>query len=223
MQIDIDQMAPTDQYKLLSSTIIPRPIALVTTCSRSGAHNAAPFSFFNVMGEDPPVLVLGIEAKRGSGALKDTLINIRDTGQFVVHTVDEDLATAMNVCAIDFPTGVDEAVQAGLTCVPSIRVRPERIAEAPIAFECEKHSILQISPNRHIVIGRVVLMHVREGLLDPETLYIDNKGYRPIGRLFGKLYTKTREQFEMVVPSYADWQKVRGAGTSDAGAAPHKR
>lgn len=205
MKIDINALPPADQYKLLSSTIVPRPIALVTTWSEKGGDNAAPFSFFNVMGENPPVLVLGLETKRGSGALKDTTINIRDNGQYVVHMVDEALAQAMNICAIDFPDDESEASHAGLALVESSLVKPKRIVAAPVAFECERIALLQISPGRNIALGKVVMMHVRDGLLDPVTHYIDPEKYHPIGRMFGRLYTRTRDHFEMVVPSHDDW------------------
>jgi flavin reductase (DIM6/NTAB) family NADH-FMN oxidoreductase RutF len=207
MEIDINALTPLQQYKLLSSTIVPRPIALVTTRSLGGRDNAAPFSFFNCMGENPPVLVLSLETRRSGDSLKDTTINIRDTGEFVVHLVDEDLGQAMNVCAIDFPSDIDEATQAGLTLVPSARVRPQRIVEAPVAFECEKIGLLQIGPGRQIAIAKVLLMHVRDGLVDRENLYIDIEQYKPIGRLFAGLYTKTRDQFEMRVPDYAEWAR----------------
>jgi flavin reductase (DIM6/NTAB) family NADH-FMN oxidoreductase RutF len=159
------------------------------------------------MGENPPVLVLSLETRRSGDSLKDTTINIRDTGEFVVHLVDEDLGQAMNVCAIDFPSDIDEATQAGLTLVPSARVRPQRIVEAPVAFECEKIGLLQIGPGRQIAIAKVLLMHVRDGLVDRENLYIDIEQYKPIGRLFAGLYTKTRDQFEMRVPDYAEWAR----------------
>ena len=205
MKIDINALPPADQYKLLSSTIVPRPIALVTTWSEKGGDNAAPFSFFNVMGENPPVLVLGLETKRGSGALKDTTINIRDNGQYVVHMVDEALAQAMNICAIDFPDDESEASHAGLALVESSLVKPKRIVAAPVAYECERIALLQISPGRNIALGKVVMMHVRDGLLDPVTHFIDPEKYHPIGRMFGRLYTRTRDHFEMVVPSHDDW------------------
>lgn len=205
MKIDINALPPAEQYKLLSSTIVPRPIALVSTWSEKGGDNAAPFSFFNVMGENPPVLVLGLETKRGSGALKDTTINIRDNGQYVVHMVDEALAQAMNICAIDFPSGESETCHAGLALAESCVVKPKRIVAAPVAFECERIALLQISPGRNIALGKVVMMHVRDGLLDPVTHYIDPEKYQPIGRMFGRLYTRTRDHFEMVVPGHADW------------------
>lgn len=205
MRIDINALEPAEQYKLLCSTIVPRPIALVTTWSEQSGDNAAPFSFFNVMGENPPVLVLGLEAKRGSGLLKDTEINIRDNGQYVVHMVDEALADSMNVCAIDFPSGESEALHASLELTASSLVRPRRIMAAPVAFECERIALLQISPGRSIALGKVLTMHVRDGLLDPVTNYIDPDKYLPIGRMFGRLYTRTRDHFEMVIPSQADW------------------
>ncbi|MBG9386765.1 flavin reductase family protein [Caenimonas aquaedulcis] len=205
MKIDINALPPADQYKLLSSTIVPRPIALVSTWSEKGGDNAAPFSFFNVMGENPPVLVLGLETKRGSGALKDTTINIRDNGQYVVHMVDEALAQAMNICAIDFPSGESETSHAKLELAESSLVKPKRIVAAPVAFECERIALLQVSPGRNIALGKVVMMHVRDGLLDPVTHYIDPEKYHPIGRMFGRLYTRTRDHFEMVVPGHADW------------------
>src|SRR5690606_32308156 len=173
LQIDIGNLPPSVQYKLLSSTVVPRPIALITTKSADGHHNAAPFSFFNVMGENPPVLIVALESKRDSGDLKDTTINILDNSQFVVHMVDEPMVEAMNVCAIDFPGDINEVEEAGLTLVPSQRVAPHRIEEAPVAFECEKLQLVQVSPGRHLVIGKILTMHVRDGLLDPDTHYID--------------------------------------------------
>jgi flavin reductase (DIM6/NTAB) family NADH-FMN oxidoreductase RutF len=213
MDIDIQALPPADQYRLISSTVVPRPIALIGTRSERTGYNAAPFSFFNVMGEDPPVVAIGLEDKRGTHALKDTTINIRETGQFVVHLVDEDLAQAMNVCAIDFPSDVNEVEQAGLTLLPSTNVRPERIAQAPVAFECRKIAVIEINTHRHITLGEVVRMHVREGLFDPVTGYIDADKYHPIGRLFGQLYTTTRQHFEMKIPSYEAWlEQKRAAG-----------
>jgi len=210
MEIDITALPPLEQYKLLASTVVPRPIALVTTISDEFGDNAAPYSFFNCMGEDPPVMVLGLETKRHNQALKDTTVNIRDNGEFVIHLVDEAMAQAMNICAIDFPSDISEVEQAGLTLTPSRVVRPKRIVEAPVAFECEKIALLQIGPTRNIAIGKVVRMHVRDGLLDPVTHYINPELYRPIGRMFGKLYARLSDRFEMEVPSYEAWQRERG-------------
>lgn len=217
MKVDINTLPPADQYKLLSATIVPRPIALVTTWSEAGGDNAAPFSFFNVMGEDPPVLVLGLENRRDSGAPKHTTVNIRANGQFVVHMVDEELAEAMNVCAIDFPEGESEALHAGLELTASSAVRPRRMVAAPVAFECERIALLQLSPGRQIAIGKVLVMHVRDGLLDPATLRIDTERYRPVGRMFGRLYARTHDCFEMVVPDHAQWLAERSGGRAPVG------
>ena len=209
MKIDIAALLPEQQYKLLSATIVPRPIALVTTLSATGRVNAAPFSFFNVMGEDPPVVVLGLQ-QHPDGNLKDTTTNIQKRGQFVVHMVDEELADAMNVCGIRFPLDVEEVEQAGLNVAPSDRIAPPRIVEAPVSFECERIGLLQISPGRHIAIGKAVMMHIRDGLIDPEKLYVDQEAYRPVGRLGGLLYTRTREHFVLPRPSYQEWLASRG-------------
>jgi flavin reductase (DIM6/NTAB) family NADH-FMN oxidoreductase RutF len=200
MRIDFDSLPADQRYKLLAATVVPRPIALVTTWSEASGDNAAPFSFFNVMGEEPPVLALGLEARRDTGEPKDTTRNIRDQGQFVVHMVDEDLAQAMNACATDLPPGESEAAFAGLELVESTRVRPRRIAAAPVAFECERLSLLPLGAGRHIALGKVLAMHVREGLLDAQRLRIDTDAYRPIGRMTGPLYIRTQDRFEMAMP-----------------------
>jgi len=207
MKIDINSLPPATQYKLISSTVVPRPIALVSTYSATNGDNAAPFSFFNVMGENPPALVIGLETKRSNKALKDTTINIMENGEFVVHMVDESIAKSMVICGIDFPSNVSEITQAGLTLVPSELIKAKRILQAPVAFECEKITFLQISPDRHIVVAKILMMHVRDELLDLETYYINPDKYFPIGRMFGSLYTKTRDHFEMTIPSYDAWKE----------------
>lgn len=213
MKIAIAELPPSQQYKLLSATIVPRPIALVTTMSENGRVNAAPFSLFNVMGEDPPVLVLGLQ-EHPDGRLKHTTVNIQKRGEFVVHTVDEALAEAMNVCGIPFPTDIEEHVAAGLTTTASERVAPPRLVEAPVSYECERIGLLQISPGRHIAIGKAVVMHVRDDLIDEERLYIDQEAYRPVGRLGGLLYTRTRDHFVLERPSYEDWLAKNGEAQS---------
>lgn len=163
------------------------------------------------MGEDPPVLAVALENKRGSGDMKDTTVNIRENGEFVVHMVDEDMAQAMNICAIEFPPEINEIAEAGLTLIPSSSIRPHRIQESPVAFECEKIDLIQISPGRHIVIGKIRIMHIRDGLLDPASYYIDPDKYRPVGRMFGRLYTHTHDHFEMAVPEYEQWLASKNA------------
>lgn len=207
MQIDINALPPAEQYKLLVATVVPRPIALVTTFSEEFGDNAAPYSFFNCMGDNPPVMVLGLESKRHDRSLKDTTINISNNGQFVIHMIDEPIAQAMNVCAIDFPSGISEVEEAGLTLTASSVVRPKRIVEAPIAFECEKIALIELSPFRKIAIGKVVMMHVRDGLYDPKTNHIDLDLYRPVGRMYGRQFTRAQDNFEMVIPTLEEWQR----------------
>lgn len=207
MQIDINALPPAEQYKLLVATVVPRPIALVTTFSDEYGDNAAPYSFFNCMGDNPPVMVLGLESRRHDRSLKDTTINISHNGQFVIHMIDEPMAEAMNVCAIDFPSNISEVEEAGLTLTPSSVVRPKRIVEAPIAFECEKIALIELSPFRKIAIGKVVMMHVRDGLIDPQTNRIDMDLYRPVGRMYGRLFMRTNDTFEMVIPTLEEWER----------------
>ncbi|MFZ9097945.1 MAG: flavin reductase family protein [Burkholderiaceae bacterium] len=205
MQIDITTLPAAAQYKLITSTIVPRPIALVTTQDAQGAVNAAPYSFFNAMGEDPPILVLGLERRAGSEQLKDTTANIERSGQFVINLVDHAMAEAMNICAIDFPPGESEIDAAGLQLETSQRVAPPRVQQSPVSFECELLHLMPIAPRRHLAIGRAVYMHVRDGLLDPDTGYVSPERYQPLGRYFGRLYIKESQLFSMTVPTHADW------------------
>lgn len=204
MRFDFAKLAPAERYKLLGGLVVPRPIALVTTQDANGRVNAAPFSFFNVLAEEPPLVVLGIGVSASDGA-KDTTNNIRDQGEFVVHLVDEPIAEAMNLCAIDLPPGHSEIEVAGLSLLPSERVAPARIAEAPVAMECRRYVTLQPGRERYIILGEVLLLHVREGIVDPERLRIDRDGYAPIGRLFGGGYVRTHVRFEMPRISYREW------------------
>src|SRR5262249_15335928 len=147
MHFDLAQIPTTDAYKLLVSTVVPRPIALATTIDGDGRVNAAPFSFFNAVSSVPPVVVLGISPGAATeDGYKDTERNIRDSGEFVVNLVDEALAERMNICAIDFPAGTGELEKADLTALPSAGVRPPRIAQAPVSFECQRITGLSLGP-----------------------------------------------------------------------------
>lgn len=198
------ELSPRDRYKLLCGAVVPRPIALVTTANDEGRVNAAPFSFFNVFAEEPALVVLGLQ-HRPAGAFKDTNHNIRQTGEFVVNLVDEPLAEAMNICAIDFPPGESEIDAAGLDLAPSVAIGPPRIAQAPAALECRRHLVLTFGPDRDLLIGEVLHLHARPGLIDPATLYMDHDAYRPIGRLFGSLYCRQGEVFSLPRESYPEW------------------
>ena len=204
MRFALAELSPPERYKLLGGLVVPRPIALVTTRDRDGRANAAPFSFFNVVAEEPPLIVLGLGVHARGGA-KDTTNNIRDSGEFVVNLVDEPLAEAMNLCAIDLPPEVSELDLAGLELLPGEAVAPGRIAAAPVSMECRRYVTLQPGPERYVVLGEVLVLHVRDGILDPARLRVDRDAYAPIGRLFGGGYVRTRDRFEMPRISYRDW------------------
>lgn len=199
MLFDVDTIAPRDAYKLLVSTITPRPIAWVVSQDKAGIVNAAPFSFFNAVSDDPPLVVIGVNGQAVSGNLKDTASNIAATGEYVVCLVSEGTATAMNVTAFEWPSDVDEIAKAHLTAVPSTKVKPPRIAESPVAFECVQVSTYKSSPLNSVIIGRVVAIHVRdEFVLDAAKCYVDTPALKLIGRMHGTgWYARTSDRFEM--------------------------
>lgn len=196
MRFDLKSLDAPTTYKLLGGLIVPRPIALVTTRSPDGLNNAAPISFFNAVSEDPPLIVLGIGVNP-SGNVKDTTANIRDVGEFVVNLVDEEMAEAMNLSAVDFPPEVDEAEAARLALLPGEVVAPQRLAAAPVSMECRRYVTLQPGKDRYVILGEVLMIHVADDVIDPETLRIDRERYAPIGRLFGSGYCRTNDRFEI--------------------------
>jgi flavin reductase (DIM6/NTAB) family NADH-FMN oxidoreductase RutF len=208
MRFDLAELSATERYKLLGGLVVPRPIALVTTQSQDGRVNAAPFSFFNVFAEEPPLVVLGIGIGPLGGA-KDTTVNIRERGEFVINLVDEPIAEAMNLCAIDFPPKISEIEVAGLDLAPSDEVAPPRIAQAPVNLECRRYVTLEVARKRYLVIGEVLVVHVRDGLVDAATLRVDRDAYAPIGRLFGGGYVRTRDRFEMPRLTYRQWLETK--------------
>ena len=220
MLIEMAPLAPKDRYKLIAGFIVPRPIALVTSRSAGGVDNAAPFSAFNYMGEDPPVVVLGLQVhgpeSLRAGERKDTTKNIHETGEFVVNLVDEAIAERMNVCALDFPPGTDETDVAGLTLAPSVAVAPARIVESPVAMECRRIAALEFGSFRQVVVGEILWMHVRDELIEASTLTIDAAAYRPVGRLFGSLYVRTNERFQLPMMRHAEYLEKGPARIRDA-------
>ncbi len=199
MELDIEGPQVNRTYAVLSALVTPRPIALVTTVSLEGKINAAPFSFFNLLGIDPPILGFA-PGNRKDGQPKDTARNIGLTHEFVVNLVDEKIAEAMNRCAASLPYGENELAHAGLTSVPSARVRPPRIAEAPASLECAEWGTLRIGGNR-IVIGLIKRVHVQEELMDIPALRVRRERYHPIGRMEGPhWYCRTGDRFEMPLP-----------------------
>jgi flavin reductase (DIM6/NTAB) family NADH-FMN oxidoreductase RutF len=211
MRFDLAELSAPERYKLLGGLVVPRPIALVTTQSPDGRVNAAPFSFFNVFAEEPPLVVLGLGISPVGGA-KDTTVNLRDTGAFVINLVDEPIAEAMNLCAIDFPPEISEIEVAGFDLAPSQKVTPPRIAQAPVNLECRRCVTLEVARERSLVVGEVLVAHVREGLIDPATLRVDRDAYAPIGRLFGGGYVRTRDRFAMPRLTYSEWLAQRSGG-----------
>ncbi len=162
----------------------PRPIALVTTRSAAGTDNAAPISFFQVLAEEPPIVALSFNL-RSDGTLKDTALAIAETGEFVVNLVDEGLVAGMNICAAEFPPGESEIPAAGLTLLPCTGVAPGRIAEAPASLGCRTHTVLDLSPERRIVLGQVVSLHARDDLFTPDGRHLREGAFLPVGRLYG--------------------------------------
>ncbi|MDP3258813.1 flavin reductase family protein [Bosea sp. (in: a-proteobacteria)] len=208
--VAFSELAPRDRYKLLCASVTPRPIALVTSLSPDGVVNAAPFSFFNVFSEDPALIVLGLQHRLGNNP-KDTTRNIAGAGEFVVNLVDEGMAEAMNICAVDFPPEISEIDAAGLTLKPGISVGVPHIAQAPFALECRKTMSLVFSPTREMLIGEVVRIHAREGLVDPATLRVSLDDYKPVGRMFGDGYARQNDRFDLTRGTYAEWLAQRGS------------
>jgi flavin reductase (DIM6/NTAB) family NADH-FMN oxidoreductase RutF len=211
MLFDFADMSPQQRYKLLVSTVTPRPIAWIVSQDLQGVVNAAPFSFFNAFAGDPPVVGIGI-ASHEQGRPKDTRANIRATGQFVVNLVSEQNAAQMNITAISFDPGVDELKEASLTPAPSIRVKPPRIAESPVAMECELLQIVDLGESG-LVLGRVVAMHIHDDMmLDPAKHYVDTPKLKLIGRMHGTgWYARTSDLFDMPRISLDEWKKKTAA------------
>lgn len=186
-------------YPILAGLVTPRPIAWVTTLNEDGSVNAAPFSFFNVFGSEPP-LVIFAPGDRHDGTPKDTARNCRRTGEFVVNLVDASLAEVMNRTSATLPYGVSETEHEALETAASSAVEPPRIAAAPAALECKVHSIQQIGENR-LVLGIVHRVQVREEYFDTETLRVRGDLFHPVGRMsVPNWYCRTDSLFEMVRP-----------------------
>lgn len=184
--------------KLLHSTVVPRPIAWVTSEDREGRTNLAPFSFFNVFCTDPPLVGLGI-GRRLSCTPKDTAKNIRETGEFVINLVSYENRLAMNITGTDADAGVDESQLAGLEMIASTFVQPRRVASSPVSIECVLHQALEFAPHRHLIVGRVLAMHVADDLVqDSAKFYVATPKLDLIGRMHGSgWYTRTDNLFQM--------------------------
>jgi flavin reductase (DIM6/NTAB) family NADH-FMN oxidoreductase RutF len=190
MIIDPKKQQRKDVYKLMIGSIVPRPIALVSTISSNGIFNLAPFSFFTGITSRPPTICFAPERRPADGEKKDTLLNIEATGEFVVNVVTEKIVVQMNEAATDFPREFDEFEMSGLTAEPSQVVIPPRVKESPINMECSVRQIIEIGPEDSggaaLVIGEIVMFHVADELIDNGR--IDSSALNPVGRLAGSEY-----------------------------------
>jgi flavin reductase (DIM6/NTAB) family NADH-FMN oxidoreductase RutF len=199
MELDLEKDYADRAYQIIASLVTPRPIALVTSISPDGKINAAPFSFFNLFGANPPICAFA-PGDREDGTPKDTARNIRAMHEFVVNLVDESIAEAMNKCAASLPYGENELKHAGLTAAPSSIVKPPRIAEAPASLECTEWGTLHIGENR-MIIGLIKRVHLRDELFDIGKSRVHSEKLHIIGRMASPdWYCKTRERFEMKRP-----------------------
>jgi flavin reductase (DIM6/NTAB) family NADH-FMN oxidoreductase RutF len=206
MRFDFEKLTPMQCFEFLTGTVVPRPIALITTMSVDGVVNAAPYSFFGIMGIEPPVLACTILPTPDS-RMKDTGRNILANREFVVNLVSEELAEAMNVTCIDAPADVEELSLAELQTAPSGKVKPPRVAASPVAFECRLHTEVPLSANQFIAIGRIVEAHVADQfVLDAGKQQFDTPALRLIGAMHAaKWYSRTTDQFAMDRPTWTEW------------------
>jgi flavin reductase (DIM6/NTAB) family NADH-FMN oxidoreductase RutF len=208
MELNLAHAERKQIYSLLCGLIAPRPIAWITSLNSAGQLDAAPFSAFNYVGMDPPIVAVGIANKPGPDPVaKQTAQNIRSTGEFVVNVVNEAVAETMNFTAIDFPPEIKLLKIAALKTEPSLIVKVPRLAAAPASLECREVMTLEIGRNR-IVLGQVVGIHVKDEFIDPTGHYIRAEQLHAIGRMNGLgAYVKTRDAF-LQIPrvTYADWQ-----------------
>src|SRR5262245_46350144 len=195
MKFDFSSLTEDMRYKLMLATVLPRPIAWVTSQDRNGIVNAAPFSFFNAFGTEPPTLAIGV-GRNSPTQPKDTALNIRATEEFVVNLVPFSAAEKMRASSMPFPHDVSEVSTVGLQTVPSEQVAPPRIAESPVSFECIFTQEIRLG-GFSLILGRIVMLHVRdEAVLDADRLHIDAANMDLIGRMEGAQYARTRDKFE---------------------------
>ena len=198
MQLTLSELSPAKRYGILSSLVVPRPIAWLTTLNEDGQVNAAPFSYFQIMGENPPLVVLGI-GRRPDGSAKDSFRNIRRAREFVINIVTEENAEMMNLCATDFPPGMSETTALGLATEPSALVKPPRLSIAPAHLEARELQTLLIGQNQ-VVMGELLAVHIRDEFFDAESMHVLTEQMHIIGRLQGGEgggYCRTREPLHM--------------------------
>jgi flavin reductase (DIM6/NTAB) family NADH-FMN oxidoreductase RutF len=185
MIFDVKNLTEEQIYKLMISTIAPRPIAWISTVSKEGIYNIAPFSFYMGISSSPPLIAVSI-GKKDEENKKDTWKNIEETGEFVINVVTYDLVEKMNITALPFDEKVDEFKESGLTPIPSDIIKAPRIKESPINIECKKFMILEIA-DMGLIFGEILRYHINDNLLN-EKGYVDNKKLKIVGRLGGSDY-----------------------------------
>jgi flavin reductase (DIM6/NTAB) family NADH-FMN oxidoreductase RutF len=193
MDYAASDLTPRERYKVLTSFILPRPIAWVTSLGPTGVVNAAPFSFFNAFCEDPPLCMFAANRKP-NGKDKDTFLNIQRTGEFVVNLTDEPLAQAMHESSGDFPPEIGEPDYLGLRLAPSSKISVPRLAEAPWAMECKTWKIMNVNDDRVLVMGEGINFHIRDELWDRDSMRVHMDRYHPIGRMFADRYCRTDDR-----------------------------
>ena len=193
MDYAASDLTPRERYKVLTSFILPRPIAWVTSIGPSGVVNAAPFSFFNAFCEDPPLCMFAANRKP-NGQDKDTFLNIQRTGEFVVNIADEPLAKAMHESSGDFPPEIGEPDYLGLKLAPSTEIAVPRLADAPWAMECKLWKMIDVNNDRRLIMGEGIHFHIRDELWDPEAMRVHMERYHPIGRMFADRYCRTDDR-----------------------------
>lgn len=202
MHLRMDDLSAAERYKLLAGTVVPRPIAWISTLSAAGVGNVAPYSFFNMISAAPPLVVLGAMRSSGGG-LKDTATNILETKEFVVNLVSEPMLEAMNVTCVDAPPEIDEAALAGLEMLPSELIAPPRIAGAPVSLECRLYQAIDAPPGSTIILGEIVAMTIDERFVDAATLRPDPVAMQLMGRVHGVGgYTRIQTDRTLARPVY---------------------
>lgn len=196
MDIPFDTLSKDARYKLLTALVVPRPIAWVTSLGATGLTNAAPFSFFNVLGNDPPIVAFG-PSDRADGSLKDTARNIEETKEFVVNLVDLSVAPQMHATAAPFPAHVSELEALGIITEASTSVRPPRIKDSKVHLECKHWGTVMVEQNR-VIFGVVTHLHVADGIVDPANYRVDPNAFFGVGRLLGPgWYATTKDRFDL--------------------------
>lgn len=203
MQINPNDLPTRDVYKLLTGLVVPRPIAWVSSISPEGRANLAPFSFFNAVCSRPPTLLFCPGVRATDVSPKDTYNNVKATGEFVVNGVAENLLEAMNMSSTELPAGVNEFDLAGVTPAPSVVVRPPRVAESPVSFECRVTDIVPVGDggkgSAWVVLGEVVYLHIADSIVDDD-FHIDMRALAPVGRLAGPNYATLGEIISLARP-----------------------